>query len=76
MDSCKPDCRRGNTWRRRLPQSSLAWFRPRQTGGARVICFNAQDETIWLPIVYTKAKFDRLPTEFLVKLKQGVEDAL
>ena len=45
-------------------------------GGARVIYFNAPDETIWLLIVYTKAKFDKLPTEFLAKLKHGVEDAL
>lgn len=45
-------------------------------GGARVIYFNARDETIWLLIVYTKAKFDKLPREFLVKLKHGVENAL
>jgi len=45
-------------------------------GGARVIYFNARDQTIWLLIVYAKAKFDRLPTEFLAELKQGVEDAL
>jgi hypothetical protein len=45
-------------------------------GGARVIYFNAPDETIWLLIVYTKAKFDKLPTDFLAKLKHGVEDAL
>ena len=45
-------------------------------GGARVIYFNAEDHTIWLLIVYTKAKFDNLPQEFLLKLKQGVEDAL
>jgi hypothetical protein len=45
-------------------------------GGARVIYFNAPDETIWLLIVYTKAKFDKLPTDFLAKLKQGIEDAL
>jgi hypothetical protein len=45
-------------------------------GGARVIYFNAPDGTIWLLIVYTKARFDQLPTEFLAKLKQGVEDAL
>jgi hypothetical protein len=45
-------------------------------GGARVIYFNAQDQTIWLLIVYTKAKFDNLPNEFLARLKQGVEDAL
>lgn len=45
-------------------------------GGARVIYFNAIDDVIWLLIVYTKAKFDNLPTEFLAQLKQGVEDAL
>ncbi|HEY3579682.1 MAG TPA: hypothetical protein VGK82_04035, partial [Pyrinomonadaceae bacterium] len=45
-------------------------------GGARVIYFNAPDETIWLLIVYNKAKFDKLPSEFLAKLKHGVEDAL
>ena len=45
-------------------------------GGARVIYFNASTETIWLLIVYKKAKFDNLPTSFLVALKQGVEDVL
>lgn len=45
-------------------------------GGARVIYFNANTETIWLLIVYKKAKFDNLPTAFLAELKQGVEDAL
>ena len=45
-------------------------------GGARVIYFNAPDKTIWLLIVYIKAKFDKLPTEFLAKLKRGVENAL
>jgi hypothetical protein len=45
-------------------------------GGARVIYFNATDHTIWLLIVYTKARFDNLPNEFLAELKQGVEDAL
>ena len=47
-----------------------------KSGGARVIYFNADDATIWLLIVYKKAKFDNLPTSFLVELKQGVEDAL
>ena len=47
-----------------------------KSGGARVIYFNANDTTIWLLIVYKKAKFDNLPTSFLVELKQGVEDAL
>ena len=43
-------------------------------GGARVIYFLAEDETIWLLIVYTKAKFDNLPTSFLAEMKKGVED--
>ncbi len=47
-----------------------------KSGGARVIYFNAVDEVIWLLIVYKKAKFDNLPTSFLLELKQGVEDAL
>ena len=47
-----------------------------KSGGARVIYFNAADGTIWLLIVYKKAKFDNLPTSFLIELKQGVEDAL
>lgn len=47
-----------------------------KSGGARVIYFNANDGTVWLLIVYKKAKFDNLPTSFLVELKQGVENAL
>jgi hypothetical protein len=47
-----------------------------KSGGARVIYFNATEQTIWLLIVYTKGKFDNLPTAFLAELKQGVEDAL
>jgi hypothetical protein len=43
-------------------------------GGARIIYFLAEDETIWLLIVYTKAKFDNLPTSFLAEMKKGVED--
>ena len=45
-------------------------------GGARVIYFNADNATTWLLIVYKKAKFDNLPTSFLVALRKGVEDAL
>ena len=45
-------------------------------GGARIIYFLAVGGTVWLLIVYKKAKFDNLPTSFLVELKQGVEDAL
>jgi len=47
-----------------------------KSGGARVIYFNSNGGTVWLLIVYKKAKFDNLPTSFLVELKQGVEDAL
>ncbi len=47
-----------------------------KSGGARVIYFNSDEGTIWLLIVYKKAKFDNLPTSFLIELKQGVENAL
>lgn len=47
-----------------------------KSGGARIIYFNADDSTIWLLIVYTKAKFDNLPTTFLAQLKREIEDAL
>ncbi len=40
-------------------------------GGARVIYFNLlADGVIALFIVYTKAKFDNLPTAFLLQLKK------
>ena len=42
-------------------------------GGSRVIYFNGEDGRVWLLIAYAKAKFDNLPTEFLVKLKYEVE---
>jgi hypothetical protein len=45
-------------------------------GGARVIYFLAPDSTVWLLIVYAKAKFDNLPVSFLAELKKGVEDAI
>jgi hypothetical protein len=47
-----------------------------KSGGARVIYFLEREHTVWLLIVYTKAKFDTLPTEFLAELKKGIEDAL
>jgi len=31
-------------------------------GGARIVYFVAVDEVVWLLIVYTKAKFDALPS--------------
>jgi hypothetical protein len=45
-------------------------------GGARVIYFLEHEHTVWLLIVYKKAKYDNLPTEFLAELRKGVEDAL
>ncbi|MCZ8158456.1 MAG: hypothetical protein O9256_00940 [Rhizobiaceae bacterium] len=45
-------------------------------GGARVIYFLEQEHTVWLLIVYKKAKYDNLPTEFVSELRKGVEDAL
>lgn len=55
----------------------VRWSRAGQgkRGGARVIYFNVGGLTIWLLIVYAKAKFDNLPASFLAELRQGVEDA-
>ena len=56
----------------------VRWTRPGigKRGGVRIVYFVAIDEVVWLLIVYTKAKFDALPTSFLAQLRQGVEDAL
>ena len=45
-------------------------------GGARVIYFLEHQHTIWLLIVYKKAAYDNLSTEFISELRKGVEDAL
>lgn len=47
-----------------------------KSGGVRVIYFLATEGTVWLLIIYSKAKFDNLPASFLVQLKKGVEDAI
>ena len=45
-------------------------------GGARVIDYNQLREgVIALLMVYTKAKFDNLPIEFLNRLRKESEDA-
>jgi hypothetical protein len=45
-------------------------------GGARVVYFNQLGQgVIALLMVYTKAKLDNLPTEFLLRLKQELNDA-
>ena len=43
-------------------------------GGARVIYFNEIEDRIWLLIVYSKAKLDNLPAEFLAQLQREVEN--
>lgn len=44
-------------------------------GGARVIYYNRlENGHIWLLIVYTKAKFDNLPTTFLQTLREELEN--
>jgi hypothetical protein len=47
-----------------------------KSGGARIIFFLHSNETIWLLIVYKKAKFDNLPTSFIAQLRKAVQDAL
>ncbi|MBO9642991.1 MAG: transcriptional regulator [Pseudacidovorax sp.] len=45
-------------------------------GGTRVITYAVLDEgQVWLLIGYTKARFDTLPTEFLVQLREEIDDA-
>lgn len=45
-------------------------------GGARIIYFLHSNDTIWLLIVYKKAKFDNLPASFIAQLRKAVQDAL
>jgi hypothetical protein len=47
-----------------------------KSGGARIIYFLQATDTIWLLIVYKKAKFDNLPTSFIAQLRKAVQDAL
>ena len=56
----------------------VRWSRPGQgkRGGVRVITYAlAEDGQVWLLIGYTKAKFDNLPTEFLVALRKEIHNA-
>ena len=42
-------------------------------GGARVIYYNTLEEgTVWLLIVYAKAKFDNLPAATLAQLREEI----
>ncbi len=44
-------------------------------GGARIITYAQLDDgRVWLLVGYAKAKFDNLPTEFLVALKKEIEN--
>ena len=55
----------------------VRWSRPGmgKRGGARVIYFNRLDDgLVVLLIVYSKAKFDNLPTAFLNQLKEAMGD--
>jgi hypothetical protein len=46
-------------------------------GGARVITYaKARDGEIWLLVGYVKAKFDKLPTAFLVALRPKFQQPL
>lgn len=47
-----------------------------KSDGARIIYFLGPDDTVWLLIVYSKSKFDSLPTSFLAQLKKEIENAL
>lgn len=56
----------------------VRWSRSGQgkRGGVRIITYVlAEDGQVWLLIGYTKAKFDNLPTEFLVALREEIDDA-
>jgi len=45
-------------------------------GGARVITYALLDDgEVWLLVAYTKAKFDALPTGFLIELRKEIDDA-
>lgn len=45
-----------------------------KSGGIRVIYYNMLDDgEIWLLIAYTKSKFDNLPPNVLLKLKELID---
>lgn len=47
-----------------------------KSGGARVVTYHVSDEgRVWLLVAYAKAKFDTLPTDFLVELKKEIDHA-
>ncbi len=55
----------------------LRWALPGRgkSGGMRVITYYIKpDGEVWLLTAYTKAKFDNLPTDYLVALKKELFD--
>jgi hypothetical protein len=56
----------------------VRWSRSGQgkRGGARIVYFNPTETVLWLLIVYTKSKFDNLPSSFLAQLRQEIENAI
>ena len=56
----------------------VRWSRSGQgkRGGTRIVYFNLTEAVIWLLIVYTKSKFDNLPSSFLAQLRQEIENAI
>jgi len=56
----------------------VRWVAPGvgKRGGARVITYAMLgDGQVWLLVAYTKAKFDSLPTKFLVELRKEIDNA-
>jgi hypothetical protein len=47
-----------------------------KSGGARVITYAILDDgEVWLLVAYSKAKFDTLPTKFLIELRKEIDHA-
>lgn len=47
-----------------------------KSSGARVVTYyTSREGRVWLLVAYAKAKFDTLPTEFLVELRKEIDDA-
>ena len=58
--------RAAGVWKVRWKRSCMG-----KSGGIRVIYYNMLDDgEIWLLIAYTKSKFDNLPPNVLLKLKE------
>lgn len=56
----------------------VRWSRSGQgkSGGVRVITYAlTADGQVWLLVGYAKARFDKLPTDFLVTLRKEIDDA-